>query len=145
MDTALLTSVTLTNEHVPTAPGSALSEQSVPVRMLLVDDSEVFRNVLSSVVAATPGFEVVGEASSGREALAAVASLDAQFVLMDVHMPEMDGTEAAVRIRREHPDVVIRLLTATGQAMHDTPMPGIEDKRDVSPSWLAQRWLADRA
>jgi CheY-like chemotaxis protein len=47
----------------------------VPVRVLVVDDSEVFRNVMSAVVAATPGFEVVGGGSSGHEALSLVDSL----------------------------------------------------------------------
>lgn len=124
-----------------------MSEQGQPARVLVVDDSEAFRNVLSSVTAATPGFEMVGEASTGREALDLVAALQVQLVLMDVHMPEMDGIEAALRIRRRHPDVAVILLTATRQATLDNLSPTIdnlsltiEDKRALSPRWLTQMW-----
>ena len=112
----------------------------MPVRVLVVDDSEVFRNVLSAVVAATPGFEVVGIASSGREAFDVVAAVDAQFVLLDVRTPDMEGIETALRIRRHYPDVVVLLLTASKQASLDDPSLTIEDKRDLSSEWLAEFW-----
>jgi CheY-like chemotaxis protein len=54
--------------------------------------------------------------------------------------PEMDGIEAALRIRRQRPDVVVLLLTATRQATLDNLSLAIEDKRDLSPRWLAQFW-----
>jgi DNA-binding NarL/FixJ family response regulator len=110
------------------------------VRVLVVDDSEVFRNVLSAVVAATPEFEVVGSASSGREALDLVAALDVQFVLLDLAAPDMDGIETALRIRRHYPDVVVLLLTATRQASLSDPSLTVEDKRDLSSEWLAEFW-----
>jgi two-component system, chemotaxis family, protein-glutamate methylesterase/glutaminase len=131
----------LTTEHERAAPWPVMLDHGQsPVRVLVADDSEVFRNVLSSLVAATPGFEVVGKAATGREALDLVTALDVQFVLMDVHMPEMDGIEAALWIRRQQPDVVVLLLTATRQATLDNLSLAIEDKRDLSPRWLAQFW-----
>ena len=111
-----------------------------PVRVLVVDDSEVFRQTMGDVVAATPGFEVVGVAASGREALALVGSLAAQFVLLDVCMPEWDGIETALRIRRQHPEVVVLLLTASRRAQVDDPALTVEDKRDLSCRWLAEFW-----
>jgi DNA-binding NarL/FixJ family response regulator len=117
---------------------SALDQ--TPVRVLVVDDSEVFRNVLWAVVAAAPGFEVVGTASSGREALALTGSLDAQLVVLDMHMPEVDGIETARRIRHQYPDVVVLLLTASKRAQVDDPSLTVEDKRDLSSRWLTEFW-----
>jgi DNA-binding NarL/FixJ family response regulator len=110
------------------------------VRVLAVDDSEVYRHVLCAVVAATPGFEIVGVASSGRETLALVDSLAVELVLVDVNMPDLDGIETGLRIRRRHPDVVVLLLTATRHASVSDPSLMVEDKRDLSPQWLADFW-----
>ena len=104
-----------------------------PVRVLVVDDSEVFRNVMCAVVAATPGFEVLGDASSGREALALIDVLDPHLVLLDLYMPELD-------IRRRYPDVVVLLLTAARRAHVADQWLRVEDKRDLSPQWLADFW-----
>jgi DNA-binding NarL/FixJ family response regulator len=110
------------------------------VRVLVVDDSEVFRNVLWAVVAAAPGFEVVGTASSGREALFLVDSLCPHLVLLDMQMPDLDGIETALKIRHHHPEVVVLLLTATRQASLDDPSLTVEDKRELSSEWLADFW-----
>jgi two-component system response regulator DesR len=58
---------------------------------------------LCAVVASTPGFEVVGVASSGRETFALVGSLAVELALVDVNMPDLDGIETGLRIRRRHP------------------------------------------
>ena len=110
------------------------------VRVLVVDDSDVFRNVMRAVVAATPGFEVVGDGSSGREALALVESLGPHLVLLDLYMPELDGIETALRIRRRYPDTVVLLLTAARKAHLADRWLRVEDKRDLSPEWLAEFW-----
>jgi CheY-like chemotaxis protein len=93
---------------------AAVAQESV--RVLVVDDSEVFRNVMCAVVAATPGFELVGGGSSGQEALSLVDSVDPQLVLLDLYMPGLDGIETARRIRRRSPDTVVLLLTAASRA-----------------------------
>ena len=110
------------------------------MRVLVVDDSEVFRNVLRALVAATPGFEVVGAASSGREALELVGLLDPHLVLIDAHMPELDGVETALRIRRGDPEVIVLLLTATKRAPVSDSSLAVGDKRDLTPEWLADFW-----
>lgn len=110
------------------------------MRVLVVDDSEVFRNVMCAVVAAAHGFEVVGDASSGREALALIEELAVQLVLLDLYMPEADGLATAVDIRRRYPDVVVILLTAERRTRVADQWLRIEDKRDLSPRWLADFW-----
>jgi CheY-like chemotaxis protein len=116
------------------------AQPQLPVRVLVVDDSEVFRNVLWAVVAATQGFEVVGTASSGREALFLVDSLEPDLVLLDVQMPDIDGIETARRIRRRYADVVVLLLTATRQAFLSDASLTVEDKRELSSEWLRDFW-----
>jgi CheY-like chemotaxis protein len=111
-----------------------------PVRVLVVDDSEVFRSVLCSVVAASPGFEIVGDASSGREALSLVEVLDPDLVLLDLYMPKPDGLETALHMRRRHPEVVVLLLTAGRRPRLTDQWLRVEDKRNLSPRWLVDYW-----
>jgi DNA-binding NarL/FixJ family response regulator len=116
------------------------AREQTPVRVLVVDDSEVFRNVMCAVVAATPGFEVLADASSGREALALIDVLDPHLVLLDLYMPELDGLATALDIRRLHPDVVVLILTAGRRPRLTDQWLRVEDKNDLSPQWLADFW-----
>ena len=89
-----------------------MSETEVrAVRVLTVDDQEVFRDAARDVIAATPGFEPVGEAESGEEATAAVERLRPELVLLDVRMPGIGGIEAARRIRETNPGTVVVLIS----------------------------------
>jgi two-component system, NarL family, invasion response regulator UvrY len=113
-----------------------------PVRVLVVDDHEVARGALCDVVGATPGFELVGEASSGPEALELVISVTApQLVLLDVQMPGMDGVETARRIGRLGRDVTVVLLSAQcfGPAFERGSL-SVLYKGDVTPGWLTGLW-----
>ena len=64
------------------------------IRVVLVDDQELFRAGVSVIVGAQPDMEVVGEAADGREAVRLVDELEPDVVLMDIRMPELDGVEA---------------------------------------------------
>jgi DNA-binding NarL/FixJ family response regulator len=81
------------------------------VRVLTVDDQERFRGVARDVIDATPGFEAVGEAASGEEALDAVERLGPELVLLDVRMPGLDGIEVARRLTASHPETLIVLIS----------------------------------
>jgi len=81
------------------------------VAVLIVDDQRPFRAAARSVVGATRGFEVVGEASSGEEAIEKVDALSPQLVLMDINMEGIGGIEATRRICAAHPEVKVVLLS----------------------------------
>jgi CheY-like chemotaxis protein len=68
------------------------------VRVLCVDDQAYFRRVLRGLIAGTPGFIQVGEASSGEEAIIEAADLQPDLVLIDVRMPGIDGWQTAATL-----------------------------------------------
>ena len=81
------------------------------VRVLLVDDQAAFLRAMIGVVQETPGFEVVGRARSGEEALDLAGVLLPDLVLLDVNLPGIDGPETARRLRTSQPAVVVLLLS----------------------------------
>jgi CheY-like chemotaxis protein len=117
------------------------AQDQTPVRVLVVDDSYPYRFILGAEVKATPGFELVGVASSGLEALDLLTSTDPQLVLLDLQMPELDGIETARRMHQQQPGVVVLLLTEPGGTPPDDVSLPIVDKGDLSSRRLADFWL----
>jgi two-component system, NarL family, invasion response regulator UvrY len=122
----------------------------VDVGVVTVDDQPFFRGAAREVIEATPGFEAVGEASSGEEALAIVDALDPQLVLVDVRMPGMDGAETAERISAGHPDVVVVLISIedpeqVSVAAGSCGAAALVRKQDFGPRLLQSLWGAHRA
>ena len=73
------------------------------MRVLVVDDSALIRNILKSIFAETADISVAGEASNGQAAAEMVKSLKPDLVLMDINMPVMNGLEATEKIMKESP------------------------------------------
>ena len=114
-----------------------------PVTVLAVDDQSVFRDTARSLIAATPGFEQVGEAASGEEALELAAELRPDLVLMDVRMPGMDGIETARRLGESDLDVSVVLISLEeipdlADAVERAGAMGYIRKQDLSTRTLAK-------
>jgi DNA-binding NarL/FixJ family response regulator len=80
-------------------------------RLLIVDDHEIARSGLRTMLATEPAYAVVGEAANGREGVALCRALDPDLVLMDVRMPDMDGIAATRAILAERPDRRVVMTT----------------------------------
>lgn len=101
------------------APGSARSGDvdSLPIRVMTADDHPIFRGGLASLIAAYADFELVAEATNGRDAVEAFRVHRPDVALMDLSMPVMGGVEAIAAIVAEHPDArIIALTTWDGDA-----------------------------
>ena len=123
------------------------------VTVLLVDDQERFRGALRELISCADGFELVGEASTGEEAMRAVQRLAPQLVLMDVVMPGIGGIAAARKIVGRRPAPMVVLISVDDLSMHPeagelgASVPYVR-KQDLKSSRLRELWdarLADRA
>lgn len=111
--------------------------------ILIADDHVLFREGIQFVIGHWDDFEVCGEASNGKQAIEMAHALLPDFILMDVHMPVMDGIEATRRLSRELPSIRIVMLTmseeeedlfnalkcgAQGYVLKDTPSKRLHDE-----------------
>jgi CheY-like chemotaxis protein len=114
---------------------------------MVVDDQEIFRSVLRDLVRATEGFRLVGDAASSEAALARMAALQPDFIVMDVCLGAGDGVETAGSILRRYPDRLV-LLISLHELMGAPPVgPSGETipfvcKADLSCGVLREAWNA---
>lgn len=88
-----------------------MSETTVQtVSVMLVDDHAIWRGGVRSMLDDTE-FEVIGEAGSGREALAVARQVLPQIILLDIRMAGGDGLDALIALKREHPQIIVVMLT----------------------------------
>jgi len=88
------------------------------MRLLLVDDDKLVTESLEAILSAQADIEVAGTCENGRESLAFLEEETVDIVLMDIRMPVMDGIEATARIKKEHPDVKVLVLTTFRDFRH---------------------------
>jgi two-component system response regulator NreC len=81
------------------------------IKLMLVDDHDVVRTGLRSYLETQPGFEVIAEAKNGLQALEKAREVQPDIVLMDITMPDMDGMETTLQLKKLYPDCQILVLT----------------------------------
>ncbi len=84
-----------------------------PIRVLLVEDSDVYRDSLVFLLGREPGIEVVGAVATGGEAADACLRLGAQVAVIDYRLPDVDGAEAAADVRERSPRASVVFLSAS--------------------------------
>ena len=117
------------------------------IRVLVVDDQAPFRDAARAVIARVRGFELIGEATSGEEAVALVEALHPAVVLMDINMGAIDGVEATRIITMTFPETFVILVST--YAVDDLP-PGARtcgaaayvNKDELSPRVVRRLWEA---
>jgi len=129
-----------------------------PIRVLVVDDHDLFRAGLASLLAAQPDIEVVAQASGGRGGVRLAQELRPDVVLMDVRMPDVEGPEATREILELNPSIRVLALTvvsddadvaavveagACGFLAKDTPIEGVVVAVRAAAQGVA--WLSPRA
>jgi DNA-binding NarL/FixJ family response regulator len=119
------------------------------IRMLLVDDQAVVRHALRARFHLEPDLQVIGEASTGTEALTLAQTLSPDVVLMDIEMPGMDGIEATTALHRVVPQSAIVILSIyndaqTRERAQAAGAVAFVEKRGVTDSLLSAIRLAAR-
>jgi len=122
---------------------------AVPVRVLLVDDDPEFLDSLRPLIEHQPALTVAGTAGNGLDAIELADELDPDAVVIDLHMPIVDGVTAVARLRKDHPNLCLIALTGDpATELHDAVTEAGADavlmKGDLVDS-LVQRLRAVRA
>jgi DNA-binding NarL/FixJ family response regulator len=99
-------------------------QETTPVRILVVDDSQLMRRCLRTLLEQRDAWKVCCEASNGKEAIEKAKQASPDVIVLDFQMPEMNGLDAAKEIRRQSPEVPILMVT-----LHMSPQLEDQAKR----------------
>jgi DNA-binding NarL/FixJ family response regulator len=123
--------------------GDAEPAEGGAVTVLVVDDQAAFRNAMRALIDATEGFTLVGDATSGEEALDLVDELLPRMVIMDKRMPGMGGIEASRAITARHPTVVLLIVSVEepdAEKLAASGAAAFVRKQALSTGLLRQLW-----
>src|SRR6202021_1012766 len=81
------------------------------LRILIADDHDLMRRGIKGMLQSHPGWEICGEAHTGREAVTKAQELKPDIAILDISMPDLNGVDAARRIRKESPNTEILILS----------------------------------
>jgi two-component system, chemotaxis family, protein-glutamate methylesterase/glutaminase len=119
------------------------------IRVLLADDDEPFLEALSPLIERQPQLAIVGTARDGLAAIELAEELSPDAVVIDLHMPRLDGVSAVARLRRDHPSMCVIALTGDEQrALHEAVTEAGADAvlvKDEFVDVLVDRLAAARA
>jgi DNA-binding NarL/FixJ family response regulator len=127
--------------------GDAEPAEGGAVTVLVVDDQQAFRNAMRALIDAAEGFTLVGDASSGEEALDLVDELSPRMVIMDKRMPGMGGIEASRAITTRHPTVVVLIASIEepdAEMLASSGAAAFVSKQAMSTGLLRQVWRDHR-
>lgn len=94
------------------------------MRIIVVEDQALFRELLCRTLSAEPGLEIIGEAGDGETALRIAREMNPDVVIMDIELSgEMDGIEAGLQIKKENAEVGIVILSVHGDRRYVTSLP----------------------
>jgi CheY-like chemotaxis protein len=99
--------------HIPKVSGISSKSR---IKTLIVDDSPLMLRILSQILEGTGGFDVVGSAVDGWQALRSVLALSPQLVVMDFHLPHLNGMQATAYIKAFKPPPVVVIVTSDANA-----------------------------
>lgn len=88
------------------------------IRVIVVDDHRIVRDGVKALIEDEPGFDIVGEASNGKEAVDLCSNNDVDVAIMDITMPEMDGIKATEILKQNDPDLKVLALTMLIEDQH---------------------------
>jgi len=97
-------------------PSSIRRFMARPIRILLVEDNQVFREALELLLGMRADVEVVASVGDGSEVVSAVERYRPEVVLMDYRLPGMDGVQATAAVKEAHPEVAVVCLTASANS-----------------------------
>ena len=124
-------------------------EAAAMIRVLLADDDQPFLDALSPLIERQPELAVVGQARDGLAAIELADELSPDAVVIDLHMPRLDGVSAVARLRRDHPSMCVIALTgdahpALHQAVTDAGADAVLLKEEFVET-LVERLAAAKA
>ena len=117
------------SEVTPTVP-----DKNRPVRVLLADDHDILRQGLKLLFKTQADIHVIGDARTGKDAVALTKELQPDIVVMDISMPDMDGLEACRQIRFQQPEVQVLMLT-----MHESEEYFLQSLRMGASGYLVKK------